>query len=298
MSGQDSPTSTSTEVEPKRRGVGFPQLSLRESIDAIVILGQHGASHSHDAAAAYLGHSTANSGAFRSKLASLRDWGLIERGARDRVTLSDLAQHLVLEAPEHDTAKRLLLAAFESCRVFGVLYNDSAKTTPLDVQRVRTTVVMRHGVASEQADKFVDSFIDSVVYAGLGRFDGSKLTLLPREATFEVDDSSDALQESTVNVFTSTPSPVRGSPSSQVPTVAHEAIPVALRQAWPIDGGEIEFVIRTSEPLPPTIYALVAEMAEVAARMMDRLTGPLVELTTDNPSSAYRADVAPEPSVG
>ena len=65
-----------------------------------------------------------------------------------------------------------------------------------------------------------------------------------------------------------------------------DSIPVALRQAWPIDGGEIEFVIRTSEPLPPSIYALVAEMAEVAAQMKDRLTGPLFEFMTDNPPAA------------
>lgn len=71
---------------------------------------------------------------------------------------------------------------------------------------------------------------------------------------------------------------------------------IIRHQAWRIDGGEIEFVIRTSEPLPPSTYTLVAEMAQVAARMKDLLTGPMVELTTDSPPAAYRADPAPEPS--
>lgn len=259
---------TTPPTEPKRRSVGFPQLPLRESIDAIVTIGQHGAKHSHDAAASYLGHSTANSGAFRTKLAALRDWGLLIRGDKDRVQLSELAQQLVLEAPDHDDAKELLLAAFESCRVFGVLYNDSAKDTPLDVQRVRTTVVMRHGVASEQADKFVDSFIDSVAYAGLGTFDGGKVTLYPRDAAFktdtEVDNTSESVAPEIAGPDTEEPMPLGRVRERQLPP---PSTPVALRQAWPIDDGEIEFIIRTPKAMPPAIYGLMAKMAEVAAEM-------------------------------
>ena len=127
---------------------------------------------------------TANSGAFRNKLASLRDWGLVTRGDRDRVTPTDLAQKLVLQAPDHQHARDLLLAALESCRVFGILYNDSAKDAPLDLQRPRTTAVMLHGVASENADKFVESFVESIVYAGFGRLDGTKATLYQRDVAF------------------------------------------------------------------------------------------------------------------
>lgn len=269
--------------EPKRRGVGFPQMSLRESVEAIVLIGQHGANHSHDAAAAYLGHSTANSGAFRTKLASLRDWGLLARGEKDRVMLSDLAQQLVIDAdPDREHSKRLLLAAFESCRVFGVLYNDSAKSTPVDVQRVRTMIVMRHGVASDQADKFVDSFIDSVVYAGLGKFDGSKVTLFPRDTAFSQDEAEAGTEpETNVQEVTMTPSVVRGSVEIPTPVASERAVPLALRQAWPIDGGEIEFIIRTDAALPPSIWGLVAKMAEVAEEMRTKLTGPAFEIRPD-----------------
>lgn len=69
-----------------------------------------------------------------------------------------------------------------------------------------------------------------------------------------------------------------------------------MRQAWPIDGGEIEFIIRTDEALPPSIYTLVAKMAEVAEEMKDKLTGPYVEITTDNPPAAYRTHPAPPPA--
>lgn len=266
--------------EPKRRGVGFPQMSLRDAVEAIVLIGQHGPNHSHDAAAAYLGHSTANSGAFRAKLASLRDWGLLARGDKDRVMLSELAQQLVLDAaPDHAHSKRLLLTAFESCRVFGVLYNDSAKNTPLDVQRVRTTVVMRHGVATDQADKFVESFIDSVVYSGLGKVDGAKLTLFPRDTVFNQDDAEPVTEAvADVHDATVTPVVVRGSASVPTPVVNEPAVPIALRQAWPIDGGEIEFIIRTDEALPPSIWGLVAKMAEVAEEMKTKLAVPAIEI--------------------
>ena len=271
----EATTPSAPATEPKRRSVGFPQLPLRESVDAIVMIGQHGPNHTHDAAAAYLGHSTANSGAFRSKLAALRDWGLLVRGDKDRVQLSELAQQLVLEAPKHEQARELLLAAFESCRVFGTLYNDSAKATPLEVQRVRTTVVMRHGVASEQADKFVDSFIESAVYAGLAKFDGAKVTLVPRDDVFKVAGHAadeDAMyttmpEEDAVRATSEASRAVLGLRAPAVAVPVEPVVPVALRQAWPIDGGEIEFIIRTRKALPPTLYSLMAKMAEVAAEM-------------------------------
>jgi hypothetical protein len=260
--------------EQKKRGVGFPQLPLRESVSAIIILGQHGPAHGQDAAAAYLGHSTANSGAFRTKLAALRDWGLLVRGDKDRVLLSELAQRLVLEAPDHEKDKQLLLAAFESCRIFGTLYNDSAKDTPLDLQRLRNVAVMRYSVASDQADKFVECFIDSVAYAGLGSFDGTRVTLIERDAVFSGRTSGDAPGPGQ----TQPPDPAAAvsseSDSGIADTDSDTAPPVALRQAWPIDGGEIEFVIRTSMPLPPSIYVLVAKMAEVARDMAVKLAAP------------------------
>jgi hypothetical protein len=261
--------------QQKKRGVGFPQLSLEASVEAIVAIGQHGPSHTLDAAAAYMGHSTANSGAFRNKCASFRDFALITRGDKDRFILTELAQELVLAAPDHARARPLLLTAFESCRVFAMLYHDSAKDLPQDLQRFRTTIVMRHGVASDQADKFLDSFVESVVYVGLGKFDGNRIVLFPRDTAFDPAGRSDDLpdDEPSNQFITADSSPVMeqvwGAQQLQRRLEAERepAIPVALRQTWPIDGGEIEFAIRTPKAMPPAIYALMAKMAEVAAEM-------------------------------
>src|SRR5262252_1063129 len=101
--------------------------------------------------AAYMGHQTTNSGAFRYKLAALRDYGLILRGNKERVILSELAERLVMASPEPYMAKGLLFAAFEHCRVFERVYSDGAKNMPMDITRIRMNVVMRHGVAPDQA---------------------------------------------------------------------------------------------------------------------------------------------------
>lgn len=264
-------------AELKKRGVGFPQMSLQDAVDAIVVVGQNGRDHTKDAFAAYLGHSTANSGAFRAKLASLRDWGLIARGDKDRVVLSGLAQELVLAAPDHSEVKALLLQAFESCRIFGMLHADSAKNVPLDLSRLRATALMRFGVAADQGDAFVDSFVKSAVFVGIAESDGAKVTLLAREAAL----SADVMPRSADDGGEATPQGSAVDAGTAPPSVAvttmpgrSSAVPVALRQAWEIDGGEIEFVIRTPKPLPPQIYQLMAEMAGVASRMQTLVGTP------------------------
>ncbi len=294
----------------RRRGGGFPSMSLQEAVDAILVSGQHGPDHGHDAFSTYLGHKTANSGSYRLRLASLRDWGLIERGDRDRVTLSDLAQRLVLATLDSDETKPLLLAAFESCRVFGMLYNDSAKNTPMDIGRLRTTAVMRYGVQSEQADKFVESFIKSALFAGLADSDGSKVLLRPRDVAFD-SGTVDAERESDpdldmASIAVRPPVAIQhvdggiGPPANRTsaqalsgsiveqstPAVATEhgvsAAPTAFRQIYNIDGGEIEFTIRTPKPLPPGVYALMADIAVTAEKMADLLKpAPKLEPVAD-----------------
>lgn len=289
LQGEEPMTLVSQNEQPeaKRRGTGFPSMPLQDAVDAVVLAGRNGPEHSHDAFATYLGHKTANSGAFRGKLASMRDWGLLGRGGRDRVTLSGLAQELVMAAPDY--TRQQLLTAFESCRVFGVLYNDSAKNVPIEFTRLRTQVLMKYGVGKDQADKFVSSFVQSAVFAGLAQSDGTAVTLFQRESAFaneagghEVDDASEEVPSSNAASRSSSMG------SLETPVAAQSGVPVALRQQWPIDGGEIEFVIRTAAALPPSVYALVAEMAEVAEKMKSKLSGPAFEITSETPPAAYR----------
>jgi hypothetical protein len=269
---------TSKPKADRKRGVGFPQMTVKDAVDAIVVAGQNGPSHSVDAFAAYMGHQTTNSGAFKYKLAALRDYGLISRGDRERVTLTELAEKLVLAAPEHYLARPLLLAAFENCRLFERVYSDNAKNMPLEITRVRNNVVMRHGIAADQADRFVDVFIKSAVFVGIADSDGKTVSLLPRGAAatgqLRIDDEIPG--EADENGDTSAPDKTGTGWWMQTPysVYANTPVPIALRQAWAVDGGEIEFVIRTPKALPPEIYPLVAEMAVNAKRMADLMQPP------------------------
>ena len=171
------PKEVPTRRAGRKRGVGFPSMALADAVASVVLVGQRGPEHSQDAFAAYLGHATANSGAFRNKVAALRDWGLLNRGERERIALSQLGTELVMSEADGRRDPALLVAAFESCRPFGMLFNDSAKGIPLDFGRIRTTAVMRYGVASEHADRFVDVFVRSAEFAGLATTDGTTAVL-------------------------------------------------------------------------------------------------------------------------
>lgn len=276
------------QADNKQRGGGFPSLPLKDAVDAVVTAGLNGGNHTVDAFATYIGHTTSNSGAFRAKMAAFRDWGLVSRGDRDRVALTGLAEDLVLKYPDHYEDKQALLAAFESCRIFGMFHADLAKNVPQEVSRLRTQALMRYGVANNQADKFVDSFVKSAVFAGLAHVDGSMVTLLPRDKAFgeiaaaRPEESRDAV------AVPETPTPDVAEKATAVPA---PAIPIALQQQWPIDGGEIEFSIRTPAALPPAIYALLAEMAEVAEKMQEKLTSPAVDIER-TPGTSFSTDIS------
>gem|GEM_PF-4206859 len=132
------------------------------------------------------------------------------------------------------------------------------------------------GLAPDVDLRGMASFVQSVVYAGLGKFDGNRIVLFPRDRAFEPDGNADESPDEPSN---------QGATADLSPAMAQiwegqqlqrrlmaeaehaPAIPVALRQTWPIDGGEIEFAIRTPKAMPSAIYALMAKMAEVAAEM-------------------------------
>ena len=82
----------------------------------------------------------------------------------------------------------------------------------------------------------------------------------------------------------------------QQPAGRAPAIPTALQQVWPIDGGEVEFTIRSTKTLPAKAYASIAELVEKADALVDLLGVPLapagreaadaLEQTTVRPKSA------------
>src|SRR4051794_23141237 len=76
------------------RGTGFPSFPLDEAHKAIKNAAKYGRVPADAAFAGYLGPDTTNSGPFRTKMASLRDWGLVERPSDGQVPITDLGHRL------------------------------------------------------------------------------------------------------------------------------------------------------------------------------------------------------------
>lgn len=257
-------------VQPRRRSAGFPVVPLRDAIELIVTAGvRGGAEHSQNAFATYLGHSTANSGPYRKKLAALRDWGLITRGG-DRVVYTPLAREFIRAAPDHMRALDLLRQAFMNCSAFAALYSDSASGVPLDPSRLRTAAMFDLGVSGDSAAKFVDSFVDSVGAAGLGEPLENGGVVLQQQASESAGSVSEAEGPRAVEALEPSASLLlQAVPVAQ--TVSHSTARDAVNQVWPWDGGEISFVIRSSGALPASAFGLVGEIVTKAKALADDL---------------------------
>jgi len=79
--------SAGDERRRRKPSTGFPVLDLGEAASVLTRASQHGWEHTVAEIAGYMGHATTNSGAFRTKLAALRDYGLVSgRGKSLEIT--------------------------------------------------------------------------------------------------------------------------------------------------------------------------------------------------------------------
>lgn len=264
-----------TQSAEKKRGVGFPVMALRDAVDIIVSAGQNGgADHSQNAFATYLGHSTPTSGPYRNKLAALRDWGLITRGG-DRVIYTSLAQEFLRRAPDHMSARELLVQTFLNCTAFKALYADSAMGVALDRGRLRTEAMIDIGISSESADKFVDRFVDSAITASIGEpteNGGVRLRATNWWVDFDDEEGDLSAKSSMVSPDEQQPAPSLQTPDGGAPVRTKQAeVPVALRQSWPAGDGEVVFMIRSDRPIPADAFTLIGNLASQAAELAAQL---------------------------
>lgn len=253
----------------RKKSTGFPVVSLAEAAAILKGAGKYGFDHSTSAFASYMGHSTTNSGAFRQRLAAFRDWKLIA-GRGDSLAMTDIARMIALPK-DPEAEQRALQSAFLNSSVFFKLYEDSAKGQPLGRERLGSRAVHDLGVSPGSAGKFVDSFVESAVAAGLAELsDDGQVILLPlasERATEEASSYSDPVLASSAGSTGSGRS--QPAPRSETPVV---------HQTWDIAGGSIVFEIRTENPLPASAFATVGEVVASLERLAHTL--------------------APEPSLG
>lgn len=272
----------------KARGTGFPSLPLDEAALAVKTAGKHGREHALAAFAAYMGHETATSGAFRAKMASLKDFGLIERPSPDRVLLTEIA-HQLAHPSSASEEQRLLQEAFFSAAPFKSIYTDSAKETDLSLEFVGNRAVTGLHVGAPNKQRFADSFARSVVAAGLGHISskGSVFLQPPGPAT-DLDNAvaGDGREE---QARRSTVSSEGGSPGGRVTT---QSTPPTIHQSWLVAGGSVLFEVRLDDPLPGTAFQLLAGVMAAVEEFVAGLGK--VSVAPPDPSAAESADGAAE----
>ena len=240
----------------RKRGTAFPVVSLPEAARIVKDAGKYGFEHHIASFATYMGHSTTNSGAFRQRLAAFRDWELVD-GRGDTLTMTDIARKIAM--PTDEAAERQALQqAFKNCEVFTGLYDRMAKGRPLDRDGLAAQAVHGFGVSPAKAHQFVRSFIDSVVAAQLAEADDQdNVVLLAQDTVGEADDAlppdgePDAASHEISHEPTRSRAAGRSAAVGQVP---------AIRQSWPITGGEIIFEVRSEEALPATVFGDLGEV--------------------------------------
>jgi hypothetical protein len=157
----------------RKRGAGFPIVPLPECVEVLRTAGKHGNEHSSAAFATYLGHSTPNSGSFKSRLASFRDWKFIANATGNRVVFTELGRRV---AHPTDPAKERsdLQEAFENCTIFMRAWDESAKGVPMALSRLANLGVQL-GVSPMSKQQFAESLIESAAAAEFAELDGDEV---------------------------------------------------------------------------------------------------------------------------
>ena len=263
--GENGGEEASPSTPRRKRATGFPVVSLAEAAAILKEAGKYGFDHSSAAFATYMGHSTTNSGAFRQRLAAFRDWKLIA-GRGDSLAMTDIAR-VIAHPTEDDAERRAMQSAFMNSPVFFKLYEESAKGKALAAAQLGNRAVLNLGVAPGSKDKFVQSFTESAVAAGLAALnEDGQIVLEPLDA------GTDGGQPSSEDQSLDNPQTVQSS-SGRTQPAARQGTPV-VHQAWAIDGGSIVFEIRADKPLPATAFATVGEVVASLEHLAETLAPP------------------------
>ncbi len=256
---------------PRRaRSTGFPVVSLQEASKILKEAGKYGFEHSTAAFATYMGHSTTNSGAFRQRLAAFRDLKLVA-GRGDSLAMTDIGR--MIAVPKDEQSEKIALqTAFRNSPEFLRLYDGSAKGQPLSAGPLGGRAVHDFGVAPASKEKFVQSFSESAIAAGLAERneEGQLILLVP-------DDGDHAGDEQHADA--SDPGLARDAPGSTPPAIRREAPPL-IHQTWEIEEGTITFEIAARKPLPASAFVTVGEVVASLERLASTLAPAPTSATT------------------
>lgn len=243
MTGEENTTDETKDKTISTRGTSFPILSLPDAAAIIRDAGKYGKQHNADAIAQYAGHTTANSGPFKQKLAALREWGLIAKSG-DKLALTETAMKIA-HPPTVEAERQALLSAFHNAKLFSTLYDETAKGMPLKEAMLANSAVNTHNISVNSKAKFIQSFVDSAVEVGLAeRLDDSQIRLNSSAApkdTAVVEDEDEP----------STPDSGKVDQSKGRPAQLNKVI----NQVWSSDGSQIVLEVYSANTLTAATFS-------------------------------------------
>ena len=121
-------------------------------------------------------------------------------------------------------------------------------------------------------NKFVDSFVESAIIAGLAEAAEGKVILVE---TPEQDLLNDPI----------TPEPAAPPTAPQRHQTQQRAATPVVQQVWDIADGMIMFEIRSEKPLPASVFATVGEVVASLERLARTLAAPASASSDSDASS-------------
>lgn len=236
----------------RKKSASFPVVSLSGAAVVLKEAGKYGFEHSVSAFARFMGHDSTNSGAFRQKLAAFRDWNLVS-GRGDTLTLTEIAK-AIAHPPKAQAEQAALRTAFMNPGIFAELYETLTKHHSIDLDRVGSMAVLNFKVSPQSKQKFVDSFVDSVVAGGLGERVGDSDVVLHAVT----ESHEDEIENST------TPDLTRSCRSAQVvdSSALDRMAPLVVGQTWRIQAGSIRFESFSRHLLAADTFAPVGRIVK------------------------------------
>jgi hypothetical protein len=289
----------------RKRGAGFPIVPLSECVEVLRTAGKHGNEHSSAAFATYLGHSTPNSGSFKSRLASFRDWKFIANATGNRVVFTDLGRRIA-HPTDPAKEKRDLQEAFENCTIFMRAWDEAAKGVPM-WPVVLGNLGVQLGVSPVSKEQFAESLIESAAAAGFAELDGDQVIfirptddveyeMLPPapepearvrepEVRFRepeariramrpqhVDDRRRREFEARLDAAVAERERDESAHVGPVGQATREALAALHQQSFQIPGGSLTFEIRSNRSLPAEAFMQIGRVMAEVEKLRDLLT--------------------------
>lgn len=262
----ETPESSLGGADERRRrrkpSTGYPVIDLGEVTSVLAKASPHGWQHTVAEFAGYMGHATVNSGAFRPKYAALREYGVIS-GRGESVEITGVGRKIAIPETEEDRAAALREAFTNS--VFGTVFHESVKGSPISIESIGRRAVTRLGVAPSAQGSFGEVFARSAVVAGLAEAAGDgKITLLARPRA--VSSGADPAQSSE-------PAPAADALIAERALAGRPKPKPVIDQRWPLPDGEVALIVAIDRPLSANDFGSIGEVVAKIEQLVAGLAG-------------------------